>query len=56
MLSKKLSDNYRVKLFGGGDVRYYKDYDADDMVLGAELGGEFLTDQLVMNISYLQKL
>lgn len=56
MLQKKLSDKYRIKLFGGGDVTYYEGYNVKDVVWGAELGGDFFSDKLILNLSYLQKL
>lgn len=56
VLQKKLSNNYSIKLFGGGDVTYYQGYNVKDVVWGAELGGDFYGDKLTMNLSYLQKL
>ena len=49
-------DNYRIKLYGGGDVTYYENYTFDSNgVFGAELGGLTLSDVVGFNLSYLQK-
>jgi len=48
-------DNYKVKLFGGGDVTYYEGYNAKDVIAGVELGGRFFDDNLDLAASYLQK-
>jgi hypothetical protein len=47
-------DNYRLSLFGGGDVTYYEGYNADDLIVGTEIAGRFL-DTLNLGLSYLQK-
>lgn len=41
-------------LFGGGDVGYYKNYDAKDLIAGAELRTTFF-DDLNIGLSYVQK-
>ncbi|BCR05996.1 hypothetical protein DESUT3_30650 [Desulfuromonas versatilis] len=46
--------NYRLSLFGGGDVTYYEGYNADDLIAGTELSGRFL-QSLDLGLSYLQK-
>lgn len=48
-------DNYKFKLFGGGDVTYYSGYNAKDVIAGAELEGRFFDDNLDVAVSYLQK-
>lgn len=47
-------DNYKLKLFGGGDVNYYHGYNAKDALAGIELEGHFF-DDLDVAVSYLQK-
>lgn len=47
-------DNYKLKLFGGGDVTYYQGYNAKDALAGIELEGRFF-DDLDVALSYLQK-
>jgi hypothetical protein len=47
-------DNYKLKLFGGGDVTYYQGYNAKDALAGIELEGRFF-DDLDVAASYLQK-
>ena len=46
---------FSFRLFGGGDATYYYDYDADDLVWGAEVHGLFMQKRLGLNLSYLQK-
>lgn len=48
-------EDYKLKLFGGGDVTYYEGYNAKDVLAGVELEGSFLDDTLDVGISYLQK-
>jgi len=48
-------ENYKLKLFGGGDVTYYEGYNVKDVIAGVELGGTFFDDSLDMAASYLQK-
>lgn len=45
---------FEVKLFGGGDVAYYKGYNAEDLIGGIELSTTFF-DDLNLGLSYLQK-
>jgi len=47
--------DYKLKLFGGGDVTYYEGYNVKDVVAGVELGGSFFDESLDMAASYLQK-
>jgi hypothetical protein len=46
--------NYRLTLFGGGDVTYYEGYNAQDLLAGAEISGRFL-ESLDLGLSYMQK-
>jgi hypothetical protein len=46
--------NYKVTLFGGGDVTYYEGYNAKDLIAGAEITGNF-GSSLDLGLSYLQK-
>ncbi|WP_305046922.1 hypothetical protein [Geoalkalibacter sp.] len=48
-------DNYRVSLFGGGDVTYYEGYNAKDAILGGEVAGQFLDKQANLGLSYVSK-
>lgn len=43
-----------LSLFGGADVAYYRGYDEQDMIWGAELSGQPL-ENLNLGLSYLQK-
>ena len=47
--------DYKLKLFGGGDVTYYEGYNVKDVIAGVELGGSFFDDSLDVAASYLQK-
>lgn len=47
--------NYKVRVFVGGDVKFYDDYDIEDLIDGVELSGKFLDDKLAAEISYVQK-
>jgi len=49
-----LLDNYKLSLFGGGDVSYYEGYNAKDLLVGAEISGRFIKT-LDLGLSYLQK-
>lgn len=53
-LDYSLLDDYRIKLFGGGDVSYYQGYNAKDVITGVEVAGRFF-DALDLAASYLQK-
>jgi hypothetical protein len=44
----------RISLYGGGDVTYYKGYDAKDLIFGTEVRGRFWQD-LNLGFSYLLK-
>ncbi|MCM2266010.1 MAG: hypothetical protein NDI73_12555, partial [Desulfuromonadales bacterium] len=48
-------ENYKLKLFGGGDVTYYEGYNVKDVIAGVELGGSFFDENLEVAASYLQK-
>ncbi len=54
-LRYECSAGYSVRLFGGGDVKYYDGYNIKDVIDGIELGGKFLDDDLSTHVSYLQK-
>src|SRR5512139_357114 len=47
--------NYKLKLFGGGDVTYYEGYNVKDVIDGVELSGRFFDDNLDVAASYVQK-
>jgi hypothetical protein len=49
-------DNYRLTLFGGGDVTYHEGYSLKDVILGGELAGGFMNDDLNLGLSYVAKL
>lgn len=48
-------DDFKVKLFGGGDVSYYEGYNVKDVLAGVEVEGRFFDDNLDLAASYLQK-
>jgi hypothetical protein len=48
--------DYRLTLFGGGDVTYYEGYNLKDVILGGEVAGGFLDDDLHLGLSYVSKL
>ena len=48
-------DNYRVSLFGGGDVAYYEGYNLKDAIVGGEIAGRFL-DSLNLGFSYVARI
>lgn len=55
-LDYRFLDNYQIKLYGGGDVTYYDNYDVDSNgVFGAEVGVNCSNCDLAVNASYLQK-
>jgi|GEM_PF-684406 len=54
-LNYAFNKNYKARVYGGGDVTYYEDYDIEDLIAGIELSGEFLEGDLVTEVSYLQK-
>ncbi len=47
--------NYRLTVFGGGDVTYYEGYNAKDAVVGAEVAGRFFKT-LDLGLSYVAKV
>jgi hypothetical protein len=47
-------DNYRLSIFGGGDVTFYEGYSLKNATWGAQIGGRFLND-LDLAFSYLAK-
>lgn len=54
-LKYSLMDDYSIRVFAGGDVKYYDGYNIKDVVDGIEFTGQFLNDSIDMGISYLQK-
>lgn len=54
-LDYSLSKAYKLRVFGGADVKYYDDYDEEDIVDGIELSGKFLDEDLLAEVSYVQK-
>ncbi|MDO3378731.1 hypothetical protein [Geoalkalibacter halelectricus] len=48
-------DNYRLSVFGGGDVTYYEGYNAKDAIVGGEIAGAFLDKNLHLGLSYVSK-
>lgn len=54
-LDYNLLDNYRLTLYGGGDVAYYEGYNLKDADWGGQITGRFLQDQLHVGLSYLSK-
>ncbi|WP_432821117.1 hypothetical protein [Trichloromonas sp.] len=53
-LDYTLLEDYKVKVFGGGDVSYYQGYNVKDTIVGVEVSGQFC-DSLDLAASYLQK-
>jgi hypothetical protein len=45
----------KLSLFGGGDVAYYSNYDAKDLIGGAKISGVFFDKSLHLGLSYLQR-
>lgn len=43
-----------LTLFGGGDVSYYSNYNAEDLIVGGQLQGRFF-DSFAAGFSYLQR-
>ncbi|MDT8335440.1 MAG: hypothetical protein RQ753_07060, partial [Desulfurivibrionaceae bacterium] len=54
LLKLKGPNSTRFSLYGGGDVSYYKGYNAKDLIFGAEVRGK-LPGELNLGFSYLQK-
>ena len=54
-LDYAFAKNYKARVFVGGDVQYYADYNLKDVIDGIELSGKFLDDDLELSVSYLQK-
>lgn len=54
-LDYRIKRNYRISLFGGGDVTYYEGYSAKDLVLGGAINGTFF-DNLKLGTSYVAKV
>lgn len=50
-----LSETYGLRLFAGGDVKYYDGYNLKDVIDGIELRGNFFNNSLDVAGSYLQK-
>ena len=56
-LDYRLLDNYKLTLFGGGDVTYYEGYSAEDLVLGAEFNiSDRIAEGLDLGLSYVGKV
>ncbi len=49
-LDYSLMDNYKLALFGGGDVTYYEGYSAKDLVIGGEFA---ISDRFVNALTSL---
>ncbi|SDZ77107.1 hypothetical protein SAMN05660420_00225 [Desulfuromusa kysingii] len=54
-LKYSLTDAYNIRLFAGGDVKYYDGYNIKDVVDGIEFNGKFANNSIDLGISYLQK-
>jgi hypothetical protein len=54
-LDYRVRDNYRLSLFGGGDVAYYEGYNLKDAIVGGEITGRFL-DALTLGLSYVARV
>jgi hypothetical protein len=54
-LDYRLLDNYRLSLFGGGDVAYYEGYNLKDAIVGGEIAGRFI-DDLHLGLSYVARV
>jgi len=54
-LDYAFTKNYKARVFVGSDVKFYDDYDIEDVIDGIELSGKFLNDALATEISYVQK-
>lgn len=54
-LNYAFNKNYTARVYGGGDVTYYENYDIEDLIGGIELSGKFFEGDLLAEISYLQK-
>lgn len=56
-LDYSLMDNYKLTLFGGGDVTYYEGYSAKDLIIGGEFA---ISDRFVkgldLGLSYVGKV
>jgi hypothetical protein len=54
-LDYRFLDNYRLALFGGGDVAYYEGYNLKDAMVGGEIAGRFI-DSLDLGLSYVARI
>lgn len=54
-LDYRLLDNYRLTLFGGGDVAYYDGYNLKDAIVGGEVAARFI-DTLHLKGSYIAQI
>ena len=54
-LKYSLTEDYKVRVFAGGDVQYYDGYNLKDVVDGVEVSGKFLDESVEVGASYLQK-
>jgi hypothetical protein len=55
MLRYSLSDDYTIRVFAGGDVKYYDGYNLKDVIDGIEFTGNFFNKKIEIGASYLQK-
>lgn len=55
MVNYQYQDDYHIRVFGGGDVTEYENYDAEDLILGLEVGALYMNDDINVNLSYIQK-
>jgi len=54
-LKYSINDTQKLRLFAGGDVKYYDGYNLKDVVDGIEFSSRFMDDSLEFGASYLQK-
>ncbi len=54
LLKMKAPGSLAFSIFGGGDVAYYRGYNAKDLIIGGELRGKVLPE-FNLGLSYLQK-
>lgn len=55
LLKYRTGGRLGFSLFGGGDVKYHDSYDADDLIVGTEVTGKYLADDLTVGLSYVHK-
>jgi hypothetical protein len=54
-LDYRFRPNYRLSLFGGGDVAYYEGYNLKDAIAGVEVAGRFI-GALDLGLSYVARI